>query len=180
MRFAVSQSYNIREATIDKPEGEDRKPFSALRFDLDSRIIDPVLLNTDFTFDLYDNAINTFNFEVGLKPANWLMLLVERRYTRRGKIFLTGTLDVSLSKGWRAQYSTRYDEKIETFRENDISLLYDNKCKCWGFSLNLTQRNLIDFENQVIEERKFLFTLTLRGIGSFDQGTKVLSPHRRF
>ena len=51
LRFIISQSYDLREAervgTTDQPS----LPFSDLRFDLDSRLVDPLLLNIDSTYD---------------------------------------------------------------------------------------------------------------------------------
>lgn len=187
LRFSVSQSYDIRTATHTQFDREEnRKPFSELRFDLDSRITDALLFNTDLNFNVYDDAVTAFNFEVGVKPANWLMFIVERRYTRNnretqtpGEIFLNGTLDILLPKGLRFQYTTRYDELIETFRENDFSLMYDDKCNCWGVSVDVVQKNLISGSDRQ-EEIKALFSVKFRGLGSYRAGGQQFLPHRRF
>ncbi|MEE3252870.1 MAG: hypothetical protein VX227_01225, partial [Nitrospinota bacterium] len=47
LRFNISQTYNIREATRQKQHGEDRLPFSRLFFDFDSRPLESIILNTD-------------------------------------------------------------------------------------------------------------------------------------
>ncbi|NIQ02515.1 MAG: hypothetical protein GWM98_20840, partial [Nitrospinaceae bacterium] len=99
LRFEVSQSYDLREAT-EALTPQQREPFSDLRFDLDSRIIEPLLLNFDTTYDVHSDAINTLNFEVGVKPTSNLMMFVERRFTRGDSTFLTGTIDWAFLKGW--------------------------------------------------------------------------------
>ena len=143
MRFEVSQSYDFREATRTPASGTETKPFSDIRFDLDSRLMDELLLNTDATYSLYDNLINTVNVELGIKPINNLSFYLEKRYTRNSTSFLMGTFDWALKKGWRIQASTRFDEETKTFRENDLSLLYDNPCRCWGISFDFINRDLV-------------------------------------
>lgn len=169
LRFEVSQTYDIREATADLDPGESAEPFSRIRFDLDSQFIDPLLVNFDTTYSFYDSVIETFNFEVGIKPTDWLTLFMERRFTRNSTTYLQGTIDLDLKKGWNFAYSTRFDEREGEFSENDFSLSFEDKCACWGFSFDLINRkNINDDVDQ--NETKFLFSINLTGIGSF--GTK--------
>ena len=178
MRFEVSQSYDLREATRASISGRKRKPFSDFRFDLDSRLMDELLLNADATYSLHDDVVNTVNVELGIKPINNLSLYLERRYTRNSTTFLMGTFDWAFKKGWRFQASTRYDEETETFRENDISLLYDNPCRCWGFSFDFINRNLVT-GGESRDETKFQISFILRGLGSIRSGKDELI-HRGF
>ena len=51
------------------------------------------------------------------------------------------TLDWDFQKGWNLKASTRLDELTDTHRENNLSLLYDDPCKCWGFNIDYINRN---------------------------------------
>ena len=180
LRFEVSQSYDLREATQENPSGANLKPFSEIRFDFDSHLFGPFLFNIDSTFDVYDNSVDTVNFEVGIKPVQNLSLLVERRFTRNQSRFLYGSLYWAFEKGWQFQATTRFDELTQTFRENDFSILYDDPCMCWGFAVDYIKRDIITGGTRD-EESKFLFTLTLRGMGTEKFGEKYIDHiHRQF
>ncbi|MFQ5451060.1 MAG: LPS-assembly protein LptD [Nitrospinaceae bacterium] len=179
-RFEVSQSYNVREATRAKSSGIKLRPFSDLRFDLDSRPLQSLLINVDATYDAYKNWVKTLNFEVGIKPTDKISFFVERRFTRRQSTFLVGSLFWSFLPGWQMKATTRFDELTQTFRENDFSLLYDDKCQCWGFGLDFIKRKIIS--NGINrDETRFLLTITLRGIGTEKFGRKDMRHiHRTF
>ncbi len=180
LRFDVSQSFDFNKDTQPISPLNDGRPLSDIRFDLNSQIFDGFLVNADLTYDVYDQRSETFNFEVGLKPINDISLFVERRFIRDQSTFLLGSLYWAFKKGWQLQATTRFDELTETFRENDVSLLYDNPCQCWGFSVDYISRDIITNASRQ-KESKFLFTLTLRGIGTEGIGKKNLTHiHRRF
>jgi lipopolysaccharide assembly outer membrane protein LptD (OstA) len=178
MRFEVSQSYDFREADREPAPGTESKPFSDFRFDLDSRLMDELLLNADATYSLHDDVVNTVNVELGIKPLSNLSLYLERRYTRNSTTFLMGTFDWAFKKGWRFQASTRYDVETKDFLENNVSLLYDNPCRCWGFSFDFINRNLVA-GGESRDETKFQISFILRGLGSFSAGKDELI-HRGF
>lgn len=178
LRFTVSQSYDLREATKTETANNPRQPFSDVRFDLDSRLTDELMVNIDSTFDINDNVLRTFNFEVGFKPIDSLYFLVERRFTRRGEVFTLASLDWDFNKGWNLKASTRLDEDSDTNRENNISLLYDDPCKCWGFKLDYIQRD--NFTDQRRKESKFNLGITFRGLGSIKSGDQKKLLHREF
>lgn len=179
LRFEVSQSYDFREATSSVAPGEDREPFSSLRFDLDSRLFEPLLLNLDTTYDVHRGDIDTLNAEVGIKPVRNLSLYVERRYIRDESTFITGTLDWAFTEGWRFTASTRYDERAKTFRENNVSMLYDNPCRCWGAGIDLIDRQIISGGERK-DETRVLFNITLRGLGSIRSNQDQQLLHRTF
>jgi LPS-assembly protein len=58
LRFNISQSYNIREATRQKQSGEQRLPFSNIFFDFDSRPLKSIILNTDASYDFNNDLIS--------------------------------------------------------------------------------------------------------------------------
>ncbi|GJL80106.1 MAG: LPS-assembly protein LptD [Nitrospinaceae bacterium] len=185
LRFVVSQSYDLRKSvrgnSIDtNPRDREDEPFSDLRFDFDSRLFEPFMFNIDSTFDIYDNQVETLNFEFGVKPLDTVSFFVERRFIRNQSTFLLGSLYWDFKKSWQVQATTRFDELTETFRENDVSLVYDNPCKCWGFALDFISRDLIAGSVNK-RENKFLFTLTLRGVGTEGVGDKFINHiHRQF
>ena len=121
----------------------------------------------------------TINLELGIRPIDRLSLFVGRRFTTKQSAFLLGSLDLDLPKGWRLQFSTRYDERLDNFQENNVSVKYDNKCECWGFAVDFIQRNNINGGIRE-QENKFLFSLELRGVGKLDgrEGQKFI--HRTF
>ena len=183
LRFDVSQSFDLREAgTVDATDNP-REPFSDVRFDLDSRLVDPLLLNFDSTYDINDKVLKTFNFQIGFRPMEEITLYIERRFTRRADVSTVATLDWDLKKGWNFKASTRLDEKTATHRESNFSLLYDNPCKCWGFNLDFIQRNNFNSTSGTsagASETKFLAGVTFRGLGSISSGQKGKFIHRSF
>jgi len=180
LRFDVSQSFNFNKDTQPISPTNDGRAYSDVRFDLDSRLFDALMVNADLTYDIYDEISETFNFEFGIKPFKDISLFVERRFIRNQSTFLLGSLYWAFKKGWQFQATTRFDELTDTFRENDVSLLYDNPCKCWGFAFDFISRDIITGGNRQ-QESKFLFTLTLRGVGTEGVGDKFISHiHRRF
>ncbi|MBI5427352.1 MAG: LPS-assembly protein LptD [Nitrospinae bacterium] len=179
LKLDLSQVYNIREATRDTPPGVTPVPFSILQADFISRPMESLMVNFRTGYDPREELIKTFNFEVGVKPVKGLMFLFERRYTRDFSTFDMGTVDLTLPKGWRLQYSARYDELLKKFQENDVSLKFDDLCRCWGMSFDFIKRNII---NNGIEqgETKFMFRLTLRGLGTIGTKNQERLIHRYF
>ena len=161
-------------------KSENKRPFSDLRFDLDSRLHDNLELNFDATFDVYENVLKTFNIELGIKPIDSLYLFFDRRYTKNSSTFFIAGADWNLGKGWRIQGTTRYDEKEKTFRENNFSLNYDNPCKCWGFNFDIIERGNLTSVVGDERELKYLFSITLRGLGDLKTGNKQKLIHREF
>ncbi|MZH42637.1 MAG: LPS assembly protein LptD, partial [Nitrospinae bacterium] len=81
VRFDISQTLDLIEATGGE-DSENKRPFTDLRFDMDSRVHDNLEFNFDSTFNIYDKTLQTFNAEVGLKPVDSLYLYLQRRFTK--------------------------------------------------------------------------------------------------
>jgi len=180
LRFNISQTYDIREATKQKQSGDDRLLFSDLFFDFDSRPLESIIFNTDTSYNFKNDLINSFNFEAGIKPVDNFWVIMERRWMRNGPSYILGTLDLAFKPGWRAQYSARYDERASTFRENQFSLLYDNPCKCWGFSFDIIDRHFDTTTNDRKDQTQFLWTIKFRGLGDLGTRGKGKFLHRDF
>ena len=185
LRFDISQTMDLIEATGSE-ESENILPFSALRFDLDSRLHDNVELNFDSTFDVHENALKTFNLEVGIVPIEDLYVFFDRRWAKDQETFIISGLNWTINEAWNLKATTRYNETEDEFPENHLSLLYDNPCKCWGFNLDLIEReSLVPIAGKGPNQRetKFLVGITLRGIGTFQRGEGDISNrlfHREF
>ena len=147
-RLEISESYDLDEARgkVTIP-GSERRPFSPLRFDLDSQLTDNFFLNTDFTYNFYSDVMETWNIDTGIKLNEWLMLIFERR-ERDDMIAksanILGTLDVTLPKGWNGKYSVRFNEFNNEVLEHNARLSYNDKCMCWGFAIDLIDRNIFN------------------------------------
>ena len=179
LRFVISQSFDLIEATGSE-KSENKRPFSDLRFDLDSRLHDNLELNFDATFNVYENVLKTFNIELGIKPIDSLYLFFDRRYTKNSSTFFIAGADWNLDKGWRIQATTRYDEKEEIFQENNFSLTYDNPCKCWSSSFDIVDRKSLSQGLGDERELKYVFRITLRGLSDLKTGNKQKLIHREF
>ena len=157
--------------TADEPS----LPFSDIRFDLDSRIVDGLLLNVDSNFDYNNDVFTYWNFQVGFRPMDELTLYLERRWNRRAAISTVATLDWDFKKWWSLRASTRLDEVTDTHRENNLSLLYDDPCECWGFNIDYINRNNFNSTAAKVggtNESRWLFSFTFRGLGSVESRTR--------
>ncbi len=181
-RLEISQSYDLDEARGQVIPGNPRRPFSPIRFDLDSKLSDNFFLNTDFTYNVYSDALETWNIDAGIKLNKWLMLIFERRERddpNNQTASILGTLDVTLPKGWNAKYSIRYDEFTDELLEHNTRLTYNDKCMCWGFSIDYIDRNIFNGTGKTNDTR-FLFSISLKGLGNFDGSRGESFLHRTF
>ena len=178
-RLELSQSYDIDEARGLIIPGSERRPFSPIRFDLDSQLNDNFFLNTDFTYNFYTDVMETWNIDTGIKLSSWLMLIFERRERDDQTASILGTLDITLPKGWNAKYSLRFDELNDTLLEHNARLTYNDKCMCWGFTIDYIDRNIFTGTTKTNETR-FLFSISLKGLGDFDGSRGGSFIHRSF
>lgn len=184
LRFDISQSMDLIEAT-GLEESEYKLPFSDLRIDLDSRLHDNFLLNFDSTFDVKESTLKTFNLASGFNIDS-LYVFFDRRWTRGQDAFIISGMDWTINEGWNLKATTRYNESQDKFPENQLSLLYDNPCKCWGFNLDLIEReSLVPIAGNGVNQREtlFLMGITLRGLGTVQRGAADITNrlfHREF
>lgn len=178
-RLEISQSYNLDEARGKNISGNTRRPFSPIRFDLDSKISDNFFLNTDFTYNFYTDNMETWNIDAGIKLSQWLMLIFERREQDDQSASILSTIDITLPKGWNGKYSIRFNEFTDTLLEHNARLTYNDKCMCWGFTLDYVDRNIFSGTTK-INETRFLFSISLKGLGLFDGSRGGSFIHRSF
>jgi len=165
VRLEISQQYDITEANRnDNLQVVPRRPFSDLRFDLDTHILKPLIFNFDTKYDVYESQINTANLDIGVNYEDIWYLTAERRYTRKPEsIFLTGIVGVNLTKNLNIQYSGRYDEFNKKFLENDYSTTYSSGC--WEVSFDIIDRKYF-VNSEERDEMKFFFLITLKDVVS--------------
>jgi LPS-assembly protein len=178
-RLELSQSYNLDEARGLIIPGSERRPFSPIRFDLDSKLSDNFFFNTDFTYNFYSDVMETWNIDTGIKLNSWLMLIFERRERDDQTASILGTLDITLPKGWNGKYSLRYDEFNGTLLEHNARLTYNDKCMCWGFAIDYIDRNIFTGATKTNETR-FLFSISLKGLGDLEGSRGESFIHRTF
>jgi hypothetical protein len=107
------------------------------------------------------------------------MLIFERRERDDQSASILSTLDVTLPKGWNVKYSVRFDEFNDTLLEHNGRLTYNDKCMCWGFSIDYIDRNIFSGTTKQNETR-LLFGVTLRGLGELDGSRGESFIHRTF
>jgi hypothetical protein len=178
-RLELSQSYNLDEARRPIIPGSERRPFSPIRFDLDSKPFDKLFLNTDFTYNFYTDNMETWNIDTGIKLSSWLMLIFERRERDDRTASILGTVDITLPKGWNGKYSLRFDEFNDTLLEHNARLTYNDKCMCWGFTIDYIDRNIFT-GTQKTNETRVLFSISLKGLGGFEGSRGESFIHRTF
>jgi len=189
-RFEISQSYTFEQpdqfdtsSFTNQPFFEvptpERRPFSDLRFDLDTRLTEYLMVNFDTEYNVHEGYIQRFNFDVGVKVSEWLMFVVEKRQIRDQAATVLGTVDVSLPRGVNFKYSARFDEFNDRVLEHNGRATYSDPCKCWGVSLDVIRRRNINLGlNQ--EETRILFSFQLRGLADFSGSSGERFIHRGF
>jgi lipopolysaccharide assembly outer membrane protein LptD (OstA) len=112
-----------------------------------------------------------------------LTLYFERRWNREADVSSMATLDVDFLKGWNLRASTRLDEVTDTHRENNLSLVYDDPCKCYSFGIDYIHRNNFNATASGAggqKETKWFFNFTFRGLGDYIMRGKGNFIHRNF
>ena len=107
------------------------------------------------------------------------MLIVERREKDDQAISTLGTVSITLPKGWNGKYSIRYDELNDMLLEQNARLTYNDKCMCWGFTIDFIERVLFTNNVRTIEN-KIMFSISLKGLGDYDGTSGSSFIHRSF
>jgi len=159
-RFTVEQRYDIREAR--RKDAVERRPFSDVRIDLETRVWSNILFNFDSTYDVYTHVFDTVNFELGLDLMERITLQFDTRYGRPGGTFTSFGASYKFLDRWRVAFETRYDGAREEFVQNSFGLDYASQC--WGIKWQLIERR---------DETSFAFLIDLKELGSFGTGTAM-------
>lgn len=172
VRLIISQSYNIREATREENPETEKRPFSMVNFDLDTRFFKWLMVNYQTWYDIYEYVWPESSLEIGFRYENLFHLALDRSY-RRGPeggddaMWDTMYVEVNLPWGISADYSVIYDEVAGKATDNVLRARYRDDC--WGVALNWYQRKINTTDDQgrpaVEDETKIMFTIELEGVG---------------
>ncbi|MCH7646796.1 MAG: hypothetical protein IH788_06310, partial [Nitrospinae bacterium] len=165
-RLNVSQLFDIKESRRD--ERSDLISLGPIEFDLESRIVPPLILNTRASYDYGSERLASLNSTVGLEVGRYGTLYTDYTFSKDPSTgedlqsFYLGGVDVNITDAINAQYQIRYDERGGQVLENQYGLVYRG-C-CWSVQLTLFDR---------IDETKVLVRLDLKGIGSVGRSFHV-------
>jgi hypothetical protein len=178
VRFGVFQAYNIREGQRDVGPGEaDRKPFSEVFFDLDTRIWQSFLFNVDSLYDVHQADFTSINFELGYRLTDSTYLSYDRRYTSgtggsARNIFSNLLVGTQPFRWLKTEVGLIYNEMEEELTDGLFSLTFLGDC--WSLTVDYYDRvyvpdNTPDGLVGLFKDResKIFFSLGLKGIGDF-------------
>ncbi len=186
VRFNLSQSYNIREATRDDIPDNDKRPLSTILFDLDTKIFPWLMLNYDTTYNVYDGIWESSNLELGYRYQNTFHLALDRRVKYQGKdvedsVWDTVYVEINMPKNLSMDYSVIYNETDGEIFNNILRMRY--KADCWSFGLNWYERKVNvttdSGATELLNETGVLFTIRLEGLGNLVDGGKPPIANRK-
>lgn len=168
LRFDMSQSYDFNLANKRDTPPEEKRPYSLLRLDLDSRPFKWLLLNTDLTHDYYTGMDESFNQEVGLALGKGLNISYDRRYTREPEaVSSKGLVSLKLLRNLVMEVSAIHDDLNGTYSNSMVEAKYN--AGCWGFAVSAEgRRRVAELTNGAIRdewENRFFLVVSLRGVG---------------
>jgi LPS-assembly protein len=167
VNFSVSQGYNLIEATRTENPDDEKKPFTSILFDLDTKLMPWLLANFDLTYNTYDQHWEKYNAEIGFRYNDQLHFAVDHNVEYPYVAWDTAYFEIALPWKIRADYSIVY---FETENQIHASVLRLQKMfECWGVKLAYHDR-LINQVNssgvtEPVNEKKYMLTITLKGIG---------------
>jgi lipopolysaccharide assembly outer membrane protein LptD (OstA) len=165
-RLSVVQPFDIKEKRKD--ERSDLVSLGNIEFDLESRVIPPVILNFRSSYNYFHKRPSTVNGTVGLELARYGMIYTDYTFSQDPATgedidsFFSGAVGVNATDNLHLQYRLRYDENEGRSLESQYILVYRG-C-CWGIQFTLFDR---------LDQTKLLVMLDLRGIGTVSRKFRV-------
>ncbi len=165
-RIKFTQSYNIIEAQREE-NGEERRPFSDIKGELEFRPYDCLNLDADVTWSPYDDEYKSYNAILTLCDRRGDYGSVDYRYTRENGSDEPGTRSIvtkmfvkpfdPVSVYWEHERNLKEREDIKSV----IQFRY--QFQCWSFGVTYTH-------DRTMDEREYLFEIGLYGLGEFELG----------
>ncbi|MBF0321108.1 MAG: LPS-assembly protein LptD [Nitrospirae bacterium] len=116
----------------------------------------PFVLKAEAAYDYKTGTVSKINSSVGFKFSDSVTLSLGERYNRANNIiYLTGTLDLILSKEIAFRTNTWYDARVGQAKYYSIDFFY--KKQCWGLNLQFTRSP---------DATGFYVMIDLKGIGT--------------
>ncbi len=165
-RFSVSQFFDIKE--YRKDERTDIISLGPIAFDLESRPVPFLIVNTRASYDYAHERLANLNSTVGLEVGRYGVLYTDYTFSQNvltgenSQSFYLAGVGVNLTDALHTQYRIRYDEKEGSVLENQYILVYRG-C-CWSVEATLFDR---------IDETKMVVMLDFKGIGSVGHKFRV-------
>lgn len=165
-RLSVSQVFDVKESRRD--ERSDLISLGDIDFDLESRIIPPLIFNGRASYDYFHKRPSDISGTIGLEVSRYGMLYTDYTFSQDPatgediQSFYSGGVGVNLTNALHLQYRVRYDENEGQVLENQYILVY--KGCCWGIQFTIFDR---------LDETKLMVMLDLKGIGSIGRTFRV-------
>jgi LPS-assembly protein len=172
MRLSVSQYYDIEEAARTDIIDDEKRLFSAVLFDIDTRFFDWLMVNYRTTYNPYDETFTAAQAEIGFRIGERFHFALDRQYTFGGEkkddiIWDTAYLELGITDHLTLDYSIIYDEVKGDIRDSVLRIRFTEDC--YLIALNVSQRKVSVTDNSGIEtvedDLNFLLTISLRGVG---------------
>jgi len=161
----ISQTYNINEATRKLVSLTDkRRPFSDVTGEVRLQPMSWTLITAIGQYNPYEGWMNNYNASLGIWDKRGDRLEVAYRYIRTDSINNQPVEYIQLSslikpiESIDITYRNRYSYNDKRTIEAAYGLAYRHQC--WGAQISYSER---------LEERRFMFTFNLLGVGQFGQ-----------
>jgi LPS-assembly protein len=152
-RFFLQQSYDIAAARDDQPE-----PFSDIFGELDFNFGRYVSVDSDASYNPYDNNISSHNIGAAIADRRGDRLWMEHSYTKDNNESINAALSVKLSHRLIAR--GEYERNLQTDKDISKGVGFLYTAQCWSVDF---------FYGMEGEDNKFLFSINLMGIGGFGE-----------
>ncbi len=171
LQFSVSQTFDLNEADRTDDPDTEKRPFSSVVFDLDTRLYPWLLFNYQTSFDIYEGVWDTSSLELGLRGGDFNLAL-DRTFTWGGPDGVDSAWDTFYVEyigpgSFSADLAVIYDEVSSETTDSLLRLRY--KKDCYAMALGAGQRKITvtdaDGSSEVKDETRFTLTVTLKGLG---------------
>ncbi len=167
-RLSVEQGYDFNEAARD---GVQKRPFTGLLVNFDSRPLDWLLINADVNYNHYDGEADAYTNEIGFNFHDDFYLSYDRRYRRNESTYSTGLVGFRLSAKLDVEASAAYDELAREMADSVFILNY--LAGCWGVSLSIGNHlRTEEVESGGVRrerETRFFINFSFKGIGDLGE-----------
>ncbi len=186
VRFRIAQSYNIREATRTENPETEKRPFSSILFDLDTKPFPWLMINYETSYDIYEDIQDYEKYEIGYRYEDIFHFALDRRRKFQGRsvkdsIWDTAYFEVNPAGRMSMDYSIIYDEAKSEVFSHVLRTRYRDDCFSLGVDWFERKIGAVDSAGVSTTENEtgFLLRVTLEGIGDvFGKGRPKLAGRK--
>lgn len=154
--LSLSQSFDLIEDRKDNDP--ERGPVSDLAADLTLLPNDYVRMRASTDFDVEDRNFSSYGLSTQLMDKRGDQLRARLTFTEDRVRQLETSIEVRMTERLKLGYYTRYDDLNAEFIENKFGVRLTSACNCWMLDGVASEKTNPD-------ETRFLFTVTLIGVG---------------